>query len=163
MSSSSLKYLEMQRKLYNNFYSKPEIDFENFSNKSNNKLCECINKNKSYNILTSSNKVHDKYLDNLKERCVGGVGICIFSSEATVYSGVVSGSAIFEKVSNTPVGLWSPTETYKVFFLTSNFLPYDIAIAVFIAIIVIVIFLYVYLRNRRKHSCKYECKKHLCR
>lgn len=163
MFSSSLKYLEMQRKLYNNFYSKPEIDFENFSNKSNNKLCECINKNKSYNILTSSNKVHDKYLDNLKERCVGGVGICIFSSEATVYSGVVAGSAIFEKVSNTPVGLWSPTETYKVFFLTSNFLPYGIAIAVFIAVIIIVIFLYVYLRNRRKHSWKYECKKHLCR
>ncbi|SOS76184.1 stevor [Plasmodium sp. gorilla clade G1] len=75
-SSRSLKYLEMQRKLYNNFYVKPELDFEEFSNKS----CECSYKNKSYNILNSSNNEHNNYLDNLKKGCVGGVGVCTLCS-----------------------------------------------------------------------------------
>ncbi|SOV83883.1 stevor PIR protein, putative [Plasmodium reichenowi] len=126
------------------------------------KYCECANKNKSYNLLTSSNKVHDIYLDNLKDGCVGGAGICTFSSAATGFSGVVAGAASIETVSKTPVVFWLPTQSLKISFLTSNFLPYGIAIAVLIAVTIIVILLYVYLRNRRKHSWKHECKKHLC-
>lgn len=100
--SRSVKYLEMQRKLYNNFYVKPEMDFKNLSDKSNDKSCECENKKKSSNKLPSSNKVHDNYLNNLKERCARGVGICTFSSAATGFSGVsAAGTAAKGVLENT--------------------------------------------------------------
>lgn len=76
----------MQRKHYKNFYVKPEMDFNNFSDKKNDnnyKYYEWTNKMKAYKQLHSSNKVHYKYLDNLKERCVGGVDMCRFSSLLT--------------------------------------------------------------------------------
>lgn len=73
----------MQRKLYNSFYIKQETYFEKFSDKSNeknDKFCKCLNNKEIYNQLSSSNKVHDNYLDTLKEGYTGGVGICRFSS-----------------------------------------------------------------------------------
>ncbi|SOV10297.1 stevor PIR protein, putative [Plasmodium sp. gorilla clade G2] len=92
ISSRSLKYLEMQRKLYNNFYVTPEIDFQKTSDKLNSKCCESTNKKKSSNKLPLSNKVHDNYLDNLKTGCVGGVGICGISSILAGNSGVAAGA-----------------------------------------------------------------------
>ncbi|CDO61601.1 stevor, partial [Plasmodium reichenowi] len=50
------------------------------------KYCECANKNKLYNVITSSNKVHDKYLDNLKTGCVGSVSACALSCAATQFA-----------------------------------------------------------------------------
>ncbi|SCM18815.1 PIR protein, putative [Plasmodium sp.] len=89
-SSCSLKHLEIQRKLYNNFYVKPERYCENFSDKSNDIFCECSNNKKTYNVLNSSNKVHDNYLDNLKKGCFRGVRACMFPS---VYTGVADNLA----------------------------------------------------------------------
>ncbi|SOV19999.1 stevor PIR protein, putative [Plasmodium sp. gorilla clade G2] len=91
ISSRSLKYLEIQRKLYNNFYVKPEMYFEHLSDKSNaknDKSCEWTNKKKSSDKLSSSNKVHDNYLDNLKTGCVGGASTCGLSSIITAGSGI---------------------------------------------------------------------------
>ncbi|SOV20366.1 stevor PIR protein, putative [Plasmodium sp. gorilla clade G2] len=93
-SSRSLKYLEMQRKLYNNFYVKPDMDFEKFSDKSNaknDKSCEWANNKRSSDKLSSKNNVHDNYLDNLKTGCVAGVGVCTLSSTAT---GIAGGAAV---------------------------------------------------------------------
>ncbi|SOV11120.1 stevor PIR protein, putative [Plasmodium sp. gorilla clade G2] len=93
-SSRSLKYLEMQRKLYNNFYVKPETDFVHISDKSNaknDKFCECPNKMKSFKKSSSSNKINDKYLYKLKTGCVGGVGVCALSSTAIGNSGIAAG------------------------------------------------------------------------
>ncbi|SOS80090.1 PIR protein, putative [Plasmodium sp. gorilla clade G1] len=96
--SCSLKYLEIERKLYNNFYVKPEMDFEKFSNKSNDKSCECVNRKKTYNILNSSNKFHDNYLDNFKLGCSGVVNTCTFSSAIVAKCGIsaASGAAVAE-------------------------------------------------------------------
>ncbi|ETW33058.1 hypothetical protein PFTANZ_06226 [Plasmodium falciparum Tanzania (2000708)] len=135
----------MQRKLYNNFYAKPEIYFENFSDKTNDKSCECSNNMKSYNQLSSSNKVHDKYLDNLKEGCVGAVNTCTFSSA------LVGNIGTTIKTSNTTVSV------------SIELFPYGLIIIALIAVTVTVIFLYVWLCNRHKNSWKHECKKHLCK
>ncbi|EUT90395.1 hypothetical protein PFAG_01206 [Plasmodium falciparum Santa Lucia] len=51
--------------------------------KSNDKSCECANKKKIYNHLSSSNKVHDNYLDNLKTGCSEVLGTCTLSSVVT--------------------------------------------------------------------------------
>ncbi|ETW43491.1 hypothetical protein PFNF135_02404 [Plasmodium falciparum NF135/5.C10] len=88
--SRSTKYLEIQRKLYNNFYVKPEMDFQYFSDKSNdksNKCCECLNKKKSYDELSSSTKFHYNYLDNSKKVCAVDVCACFLSSAATGIAG----------------------------------------------------------------------------
>ncbi|SOS76655.1 PIR protein, putative [Plasmodium sp. gorilla clade G1] len=126
ISSRSLRYLEIQKKLYNNFYVEPELDIHNFSDISNDKnykCCEYANKKKSYNELTSLNKVHDNYLDNLKDTCVGGVGICSFSSAATGYSGVVSGASAAAAKAATITGLAGKLTSKSIgakFFFTSS-------------------------------------------
>ncbi|ETW45079.1 hypothetical protein PFNF135_00408 [Plasmodium falciparum NF135/5.C10] len=154
-SSRSLKYLEMQRKLYNNFYIKPEMDFQNFSDKTNNKndkSCECTNNMKSYNHLSSLNKVHDKYLDNLKTCCVGGARACALSSALT---GI---SAAFIKALSTMV----VTGTSHNSVASIGFIYCGIAALVLFLIAVVLIILYIWILNRRKNSWKYKYKKHLC-
>ncbi|EWC76133.1 hypothetical protein C923_03201 [Plasmodium falciparum UGT5.1] len=141
-SSCSLKYLEMQRKLYNNFYVKPEIYFEHFSDKSNDKYCECANKKKSSNQLFSSNNVNDTYLDNFKKVYVGSARICIFSSaliEITV-------AAAAGKASVTSPALYASVTGTLVLIL----------------IALVLIILYIWSHKRRKNSWKHEYKKHLC-
>lgn len=142
VSHRSLKYLEMQRKLYNNFYVKKEIDFQNPSDKSNDKYCECLNKEKSYDKLSPSNKVHDSYFDDLKKNCVGGAVVCSLSCTTTLASGV--------KTANTVSG-----------FAWSTFSPYGIAIYVIVVVTIILIHFYVSLHERRKNTWKHEYKKHL--
>ncbi|SOV83939.1 PIR protein,putative [Plasmodium sp.] len=154
-SSRSIKYLEMQRKLYNNFYVKPEIYFERLSHKSNNKSCECENKTKS------SNKIHDKYLENLKTGCMGSAGTCVISSEATVIAGGLAAKAAGKTFSVTVGGIslgWAeavkavlggtadsiPTSTGATFFG-----PYGIAAVVLILIAVVLIILYIWLCRKR--------------
>ncbi|SOV84141.1 PIR protein,putative [Plasmodium sp.] len=188
-SSRSIKYLEMQRKLYNNFYAKPGTDFKNMSDKSNNKFCEYENKKEW------SNKVHDKYLDNLKECCVGGAGMCVVSSAGSGFAGITAAkSAGLNCVLSTQVfvvggkvagvnvtGLSALGEVIKAFGSSSGvvkvlaaeaikdtafmatFQPYAIAIYVILAIIAVIIILYIWLRRRRKYSWKHKYKKHLCR
>ncbi|EUT66615.1 hypothetical protein PFAG_06129 [Plasmodium falciparum Santa Lucia] len=90
ISSRSIKHLEMERKLYISFYVKPEIYFEKFSDKSNDKSCECAYKKKLYDKLSSLNKAHDNYLDNLKSGCAGGVGVCVLSSTFTKIAGATA-------------------------------------------------------------------------
>ncbi|SCQ12722.1 stevor PIR protein,putative [Plasmodium sp.] len=91
-SSPSIKYLEIQRKLYNDFYVKPGTDFKNFSDKSNDKSCDC-QKNSTSDKLTSSNNVNDDYLENFKKDFPEGAGTCGFGSRITSNSGVVIGTA----------------------------------------------------------------------
>ncbi|ETW37314.1 hypothetical protein PFTANZ_02005, partial [Plasmodium falciparum Tanzania (2000708)] len=45
---------------------------------------------------------------------------------------------------------------------STAFLPYGIVALVLIVASIAIIFLFIWLRKRRKHSWKYECKKHLC-
>lgn len=180
----------MQRKLYNNFYVKPEMDFYNFSVKSNDKSCEWTYKNKSYHQLTSSNKVDDTYLDNLKAGCAGCVGVCALSCTFTKIAGATaaaksllgsactdalltkltnilfgvnlfSESAIKSAAASSGISAVTSTSTGAATALTT-FLPYGIAIYVIITVTITVIYLYVLIRERRKHSWKHEYKKHLC-
>ncbi|SOV84339.1 PIR protein, putative [Plasmodium sp.] len=156
-SSRSIKYLEMQRKLYNNFYAKPGTDFKNFSDISNDKSCECENKKKSYN------KVNDKYLENLKECCVGDVGACTISS----------GDIVCGKISAAAAGTGAACVTdavvkavaYGVIKVTGVAVVKSSTIAsctsvvavsfcsiAIIAIIAVLIIFYAWLPKRRKNS-----------
>lgn len=135
----------MQRRLYNNFYVKPELNIQNFSDKSNSKnvkSCECTSKNTSCK-LSLWNKVHDNYLDNLKEGYARFVGICAFSS---LHAGA------FAKATTIKVTAGS----------TIAFYICGIAALVLILIAVVFIILYIYLLKERKNSWKHECKKHFC-
>lgn len=129
----------MQRKFYNNFYLKADMDFQNFSDKSNDKFCEWKNKKKICNQLSTSNKIYDNYLDNSKERFIVGGGVCALSSTITKISG------------NSAAATASSTA----------FFYYGIAIVILIAVTFIIIYLFLWLRERRKNSLKHEYKKHL--
>ncbi|SCQ12673.1 stevor PIR protein,putative [Plasmodium sp.] len=160
-SSRSLKYLEMQRKLYNNFYVRPEIYFQNLSDKSNDKYFEYSNKKKS------SNKVNDEYLDALKTSCVGGAEVCEFSSILTGSYGVTAalktaGVTNAKDITTAATLLSSSLEKFFVGASWGTFFHYGIAAFVLILIVVALIILYLYLRKKRKNSWKHECKKHLC-
>lgn len=89
-----LNIQKCKEKLYNNFQVKGEIYFPNLSDKSNDKSCECANKKKIYNHLSSSNKVHDNYLDNLKTGCSEVLGTCTFSSVVTGSYGASSTATV---------------------------------------------------------------------
>ncbi|SOV84243.1 PIR protein,putative [Plasmodium sp.] len=157
-SSRSIKYLEMQRKLYNNFYVKPEIYFEHLSHKSNDKYCEYTN------TKISSRKGDDKYLDNLKTGCVGGAGMCTSSSTATGIAGNCFAAAA-NGVSSLTGGAAAKGLAGKIIkdsTLLAAYTPFGIAALVLILIVIVLMILYVWLRRRRKNSWKYECKKHLC-
>ncbi|SOV84265.1 PIR protein, putative [Plasmodium sp.] len=119
-STSSIKYLEMQRKLYNNFYEKPGKDFKNLSDKSKDKSCVCENKKKSWN------KVNDKYIGNFKTGCIGGTGMCTVSSAATHIGGVGVGCTFAENVSSSLVIGTSPAVSGGII------LPYALATLVLI-------------------------------
>lgn len=93
ISSRSIKYSEMQRKLYNNFNVKSVMDFEKFSHISKVKPCECEYKNKSNNQLHSLNNVHDNYLSNLNAGCAGAIGVCAVSSTVTKIAGATATAA----------------------------------------------------------------------
>ncbi|EUR72629.1 hypothetical protein PFBG_02338 [Plasmodium falciparum 7G8] len=149
-SSRSPICLEMQRKLYNNFYVKPEMDFQNFLNKSNDKFCEYTNKKKMYNQLYIRNKVHNIYLNNLKKVCGGGSGVCTLSSVATGIIAPVPGS--------------TASASGKALFVSTT-VPYYCGIAALVLIIIAValIILYIWLYRRRKNSCKHEWNKRLRR
>ncbi|SOS81741.1 PIR protein, pseudogene, putative [Plasmodium sp.] len=63
-----------------------------YSNDKNDKFCEYTNKKDLYDKLSSSYKIHDNYLDNLKEGCVAGVGTCALSSIITGSCGIAAAS-----------------------------------------------------------------------
>lgn len=85
----------MQRKLYNNFYVKPEIYFENFSYKSNDKFFfQYSNKKEMCNQLYMRNKVDDKYPYNLKKVYVGGAGVFVLSSTGVIKCGIGAASSV---------------------------------------------------------------------
>ncbi|SOV74252.1 stevor PIR protein,putative [Plasmodium sp. gorilla clade G3] len=165
-TSRSIKYLEMQRKLYNNFYIKPEMYFQNLPDKSNDKYCEYSNKKKS------SNKVNDKYLDNLKTSCFGAADVCGISTAFVVKCGigaVKSLQTVKTALAGTSgvklTGINAFNAVIKSFTnstVVATFQPYAIAIYVILAIIVVLIILYIWLYRRRKNSWKHECKKHIC-
>ncbi|SOV84257.1 hypothetical protein, putative [Plasmodium sp.] len=178
-SSRSLKYLEMQRKLYNNFYVRPEIYFQNLQDESNNKSCEC-SKNTTSDKLSSSNNVHDKYLDNLENVFARTAGVFVVSATATNVAGakvacakgvatavnaavnaklaVVYGAA--DAGSRVTAAALEATSKLSAFW--GPFSPYGIAALVLIIIAVAFIILYIYLRRTRKNSLKPEFKKYLC-
>ncbi|EUT91239.1 hypothetical protein PFAG_00837 [Plasmodium falciparum Santa Lucia] len=62
------------------------------SNDKNDKSCECINKN-STDKLSSTNKVHDNYLDNLKTGFVGGLVVCALSSALVGKYGIAAAAS----------------------------------------------------------------------
>ncbi|SOV73811.1 PIR protein, putative [Plasmodium sp. gorilla clade G3] len=136
-STSSIKYLEMQRKLYNNFYEKPGKDFKNLSDKSKDKSCVCENKKKSWN------KVNDKYIGNFKTGCIGGTGMCTVSSAATHIGGVGVGCTFAENVSSSLVIGTSPAVSGGII------LPYALATLVLILIAVVLTILYMWLCRKR--------------
>ncbi|SCQ12743.1 PIR protein,putative [Plasmodium sp.] len=144
-SSSSLKYLEMQRKLYNNFYGKSEMDFMNFLDKLKNISCECGNKEKS------SNKVNDKYLYNFKIGCAAGAGACGFCPEFLGNCGIgATGATVGETTKDLATAITAFKAAIKVsgpFGGASG--PYFIAVLVLILIGVLLIILYICLSRRR--------------
>ncbi|EWC74240.1 hypothetical protein C923_05087 [Plasmodium falciparum UGT5.1] len=113
------------------------------SNDKNDKSCECINKNSS-DKLSSTNKVHDNYLDNLKTGCIGSVGACALSSAATEFAGnVAAGTAVNSFIQSTifdtvltkltqalvGVNLLSETAIGKATLSIGTFSSYDSVIA----------------------------------
>ncbi|EWC87273.1 hypothetical protein PFNF54_04050 [Plasmodium falciparum NF54] len=113
------------------------------SNDKNDKSCECINKN-STDKLSSTNKVHDNYLDNLKTGCIGSVGACALSSAATEFAGnVAAGTAVNSFIQSTifdtvltkltqalvGVNLLSETAIGKATLSIGTFSSYDSVIA----------------------------------
>ncbi|SOS76658.1 PIR protein, putative [Plasmodium sp. gorilla clade G1] len=154
------------------------------------KSCECANMKKLYNQLSSSNKEHDKYLDNLKTGCVGGVGVCTVSSSLVGHFGIGAASAAAKVIITEayPATLAELTKTLALNFFSATsiestittatissveymgaasaastaFVPYIIPIVVPIAIASVLIILYIWLYRRRKNSWKHECKKYLC-
>ncbi|SOS81873.1 PIR protein, putative [Plasmodium sp.] len=169
-SSGSIKYLEIQRKLYNNFYVIREMNFDHFSDKSNDNFCECTNKKKLYLKLTPSNKSNDKYLENLKYGCVGGAEVCAVSSMLAgrygIYAGVSAGGAKLTgdalKLNGLAKAAASFNKAIEVGAFGGAFYPYGIAALVLILIVVVIIILYTWLYRRRRNSWKHEYKKHLC-
>ncbi|SCQ12718.1 stevor PIR protein,putative [Plasmodium sp.] len=90
-SSRSIKYLKTQSKHYNNFYEKPEMNFEKFTDKSNNKSRECKNKKKSSDNISSSSKDHDRKLVNLTTACVESTYMCTIPTTFILGSGIGAG------------------------------------------------------------------------
>ncbi|ETW56741.1 hypothetical protein PFUGPA_01207 [Plasmodium falciparum Palo Alto/Uganda] len=85
-----------------------------------NKSCECSYKKKS----SSSNKVHENYLNNLKEGCIAGVGTCAFSSALLGKFGIAAGAtaAYQAAIGSLPVlapYITSNTIGVNFFFLSS--------------------------------------------
>lgn len=74
-----------------------------------NKSCECAYKKKT----SSSNKVHENYLNNLKEGCIAGVGTCAFSSALLGKFGIAAGATAAYKAA---IGLLPVVSQY----ITSN-------------------------------------------
>ncbi|SOV74950.1 PIR protein,putative [Plasmodium sp. gorilla clade G3] len=161
ISSSSIKYLEMQRKLYNNFYAKPGTDFKNFSDKSNNKSCECENKTKS------SSKCYGKYIGYLEKGCSRGAGVCAVSAAATANSGCAVGTVAALEATGISTGMAGASKLTgfaALSALTKAFSsaakvaegaalaasqPYAIGALVLILIAVVLIILYIWLCRKR--------------
>ncbi|SOS78657.1 PIR protein [Plasmodium sp. gorilla clade G1] len=74
-----------------------------------NKSCECAYKKKT----SSSKKVHENYLNNLKEGCIAGVGTCAFSSALLGKFGIAAGATAAYKAA---IGLLPVLSQY----ITSN-------------------------------------------
>ncbi|SOV84409.1 stevor PIR protein,putative [Plasmodium sp.] len=183
-SSNSIKYLKTQNKHYNNFYEKPEINLEKFTDKSNNKSRECKNKKKSSDKLSSSSKDHDKNLINLETACVGGAYACtvstVFLGNFGIPAGILAAQAkIALELSTSSLTALLNDLGVKLFFESAiksalipafssatnsaasiasaawtGFTPYGIAAIVIILIVVALIILYIYLRKRRKKKSR---------
>ncbi|ETW47838.1 hypothetical protein PFMALIP_04095 [Plasmodium falciparum MaliPS096_E11] len=150
--------------------------------------CECTDIN---NTDLTKRKGRDKYLKNLKHRCIGGICSCSVGSAILTMLGLafakkaagalfVSGMencasklTIFNMFNCTTLdaalkgtscaAALSDLITPATSAATTAIFPYSIAIYVLIAIIVLLIILYIWLYRRRKNSWKHECKKHLCK
>ncbi|SOV84275.1 PIR protein,putative [Plasmodium sp.] len=143
--SPSLKYIEIQRKVYSNFFVKKIMDFQNFLYKSNDKSSECENKKNSSDKLSSSSNDHDNYLDIFKKNCARGVRGCVFWSEAIGNYSILGAAFAVIGATKTPGSV--------------VFGPGGIAALVVILIAVAIIILYIWLFRRRKNSLRYECKR----
>ncbi|ETW34269.1 hypothetical protein PFTANZ_04949 [Plasmodium falciparum Tanzania (2000708)] len=161
---------------------------ENPNGDETSSTCECTDIN---NTDLTKRKGRDKYLKNLKHRCIGGICSCSVGSAILTMLGLafakkaagalfVSGMencasklTIFNMFNCTTLdaalkgtscaGALSDLITPATSAATTAIFPYSIAIYVLIAIIVLIIILYIWLYRRRKNSWKHECKKHLCK
>ncbi|SCQ12566.1 stevor PIR protein,putative [Plasmodium sp.] len=180
-----LNYLETLRKLCSNFFVKKYNDFLNFLYKLSDKRDnshESTNKKKSSDKLFLLNKANYKYLYYLKENCVPGTGICIFSSTVLVNCGIQAGISAAKTLIKNYFSLSLTEQVIKflginVFFESSvanvsatiqsfsttgipsisgaafeAFGPYGIAALIIILIVVALIILCIYLRKRKKNS-----------
>ncbi|ETW49592.1 hypothetical protein PFMALIP_02300 [Plasmodium falciparum MaliPS096_E11] len=152
--------------------------------------CECTDNN---NTKLAKTKGKDKYLKNLKHRCIGGICSCSVGSAFLTMLGLalaktaaatyfthgyqvcVSHMTIFNMFSTNALGAAIKTGTgicaggaadvigSASTMAINTFNPYGIAALVLIILVVALIILYIWLYRRRKNSWKHECKKHLCK
>ncbi|KOB63351.1 hypothetical protein PFHG_05140 [Plasmodium falciparum HB3] len=139
------------------------------------------------------NQKKDKYLKNIKHRCIGGICSCSVGSAFLTMLGLalaktaaatyfthgyqvcVSHMTIFNMFSTNALGAAIKTGTgicagsaadvigSASTMAINTFNPYGIAALVLIILVVALIILYIWLYRRRKNSWKHECKKHLCK
>ncbi|ETW33062.1 hypothetical protein PFTANZ_06217 [Plasmodium falciparum Tanzania (2000708)] len=152
--------------------------------------CECADNN---NTDLTKRKGKDKYLENLKERCKGGIGFCSVSSILLTLTGLIAAKAA---AATYFVGMEACTSKITIFNLfyagslqsaiikaggalcvngardiagsaaisaSAIFDPCGITALVLIILAVVFIILYIWFYRRRKRSWKHECKKHLCK
>ncbi|ETW35135.1 hypothetical protein PFTANZ_04183 [Plasmodium falciparum Tanzania (2000708)] len=150
--------------------------------------CECTDTN----TKLARTKGKDKYLENLKERCKGGIGFCSVGSVLLTLVGLIAAKAAATKHFVDIQACLSHMAMFKLFSVQAlgeaikaggatciraagdiagtaapaamtTFPPYGIAALVILILAVVLIILYIWLYRRRKNSWKHECKKHLCR
>ncbi|KYN93052.1 stevor, partial [Plasmodium gaboni] len=177
MSPRRLRYLEIQRNLYNDIDGKQELYFRKLSDKSNNKNdkpYEYPNKKNLFTSPSSLNKIKDTYLDNLKNGCVGSAATCAVSSIITGSCGIAAtplaaAPTPLAAAAATPLAAAAASYSAAAAKIAAafgaslgTFSPYGIAALVLIIIALVLIILYIWLYRRRKTSWKHECKNHLC-
>ncbi|SOS80824.1 stevor [Plasmodium sp. gorilla clade G1] len=141
----------------------------------------------------SKTKGRDKYLKNLKHRCIGGICSCSVGSAILTMIGLgaaktaaaayftkgyevcLSHMTIFNMFNPTTLGAAIKTGTgvctngaadvigSASTMALNTFPAYGIAALVLLILTVVLIILYIWLYRRRKNSWKHECKKHLCK
>ncbi|SOS78235.1 PIR protein, putative [Plasmodium sp. gorilla clade G1] len=148
--------------------------------------CECTDIN---TIKLGKTKGRDKYLKNLKHRCIGGICSCSIGSflltmfglhaakaaalaeiakYGTTYNACKSSITIYSMLNSESMiagstacaaDLTGPAATSA----GAIFDPCGITALVLLILAVVLIILYIWLYIRRKSSWKHECKKHLCK
>lgn len=157
----------------------------NFDEKCSTCVCTDIN-----NIKLGKTKGRDKYLKNLKHRCIGGICSCSVGSALLTTIGVYATKAAvigsfgdmakncmntisifhmltYDSMSSAIKSVGTAVCASDLAGATSTaisiFLPCGITALVLLILAVVLIILYIWLYRRRKNSWKHECKKHLCK